>query len=76
MTSAEYWDKLNAHDWYYDFSDDHRVWERGTKQEDDLRALANSVEDGKELYEAFHKYMFSGKSWGTERFPKPERPNE
>ena len=76
MTPAEYWDKLAAHDWYYAFSDDHRVWLRGTKQEDDLRALANSVEGGKELYEAFHKYMFSGKSWGTERFPKPERPSE
>lgn len=76
MTPAEYWDKLAAHDWYYAFSDDHRVWLRGISQEDELKSLAICVEGGQELYKAYHDYMFSGKSWGTERFPKPERPSE
>jgi hypothetical protein len=76
MTPAEYWDKLNAHDWYYAFSDDHRVWERGSRAINELNRLADNIKGGRELLKAFHKHMFSGKAWGTEKSPKPERPSE
>ena len=38
-TSAEYWDALKAHDWYYHFSDDGRVWRRGEAQDSALRRV-------------------------------------
>lgn len=31
-----------AHDWYYNYSDDHKAWERGRAQADKLTALAAS----------------------------------
>ena len=37
MTLREYWDMLNRHDWYYQFSDDHRIWSEGSKNSDQIR---------------------------------------
>lgn len=30
---------LSTHDWYYAYSDDHRVWQRGRDQSNDIQAL-------------------------------------
>ena len=76
-TLAEFWDMLNAHDWYYNFSDDGRVWREGEKAQGRLRTIAAA---GGMAYmtmiDAFSKHAFSGESWGTARAPKPERPTE
>jgi len=32
MERAEFGQKLRQHDWYYGYSDDHRVWTRGRNQ--------------------------------------------
>tara|TARA_Y100000385_G_scaffold287967_1_gene353413 strand:- start:1688 stop:1891 length:204 start_codon:yes stop_codon:yes gene_type:complete len=28
---------LKKHDWYFDYSDDHRAWQRGRDQRDEIR---------------------------------------
>ncbi len=28
---------LKKHDWYFDYSDDHRVWEKGRNERDEIR---------------------------------------
>jgi len=28
---------LKTHDWFYQYSDDHRVWKKGRDQEDEIR---------------------------------------
>lgn len=28
---------LKKHDWYFDYSDDHRVWQRGRDERDEIR---------------------------------------
>ena len=28
---------LKTHDWYYEYSDDHRVWQRGRDERDEIR---------------------------------------
>lgn len=28
---------LKAHDWYFEYSDDHRVWQRGRDERDEIR---------------------------------------
>ena len=37
MERAEFGTKLRQHDWYYAYSDDHRVWTRGRNQMQALR---------------------------------------
>ncbi len=47
-TEQEYRAALKAHDWYYDYSDDHSVWSAGRAQRDQLRQLRKSLDsDGK-----------------------------
>lgn len=75
MTLDEYYDILDKHDWFYEFSDDSRVYGRGVKAKQDLLNTANQHgQEYKNLYDAFKKYHFSGKPWGTEEAPKPEKP--
>lgn len=70
----ELYDQLEMHDWYYGFSDDHRVYSNGVKEEERLRVAAKTIEEGTDLIKAFHKHYFSGPSWKTEKTTKPERP--
>jgi hypothetical protein len=37
------YDQLKGHDWYYGYSDDHRVWKRGQRRQDHLRKLLESL---------------------------------
>ena len=70
---AEFWKFCESHDWYYSFSDDNRVWRRGTEQRKWLETQAAGNADLNAIYTAFHDYHFSGKSFGTAQTPKPLR---
>jgi hypothetical protein len=37
------YNQLHWHDWYYEYSDDHRVWKKGQIQHDHLRNLVTSL---------------------------------
>ena len=71
----ELWDQLNVFDWFFDFSDDHRVWTNGCAEQNRLIRAAAAIEGGDGMRQAFAKHHFSGKSWNTEKAPKPERPS-
>lgn len=45
ITIEEYYRLLKAHDWYYEFSDDHRVWKEGQRKSDYLRKVADLKSD-------------------------------
>lgn len=71
---AEFYDVLERHDWYYYFSDDMSVHNKGELAQKNVEAMAKlSVEHGT-LFDAFNAHVFSGKPWGTERAPKPIKP--
>lgn len=36
---------LKAHDWYYEMSDDHRVWREGCAAEGKLREAVRAIKD-------------------------------
>lgn len=74
ISLTDYWNRLNGHDWYYDFSDDHRVWKEGHAVQKELEGIARQSPDHKALYEGFGSHHFSGPSWGTPKTPKPPRP--
>lgn len=82
MTTADkvslpkYWEMLCQFDWFYDFSDDLNTWERGKRDHEKIEAIANQSPEHKKLFEDFKKHMSSGPAYGTERLPRPERPEE
>ena len=75
VSLKSYWDMLNAHDWYYDYSDDHSVWKAGLANKQRLRALADDSVDHKEMCTGFEKHYFSGEVFGTLKLPKPPKPS-
>jgi hypothetical protein len=74
MTLAEFYDRCAAFDWFYDYSDDHRVWQRGCAAHDVLRAESARDPAKREIYQAWRRHMFGGPEWGTQKAPCPERP--
>ena len=68
---------LTRHDWYYDHSDDHSVWQKGRDASENLRRIAESNgQEYKDLRLSFRAYYFSGKTFGKEEQPYPEKPKE
>lgn len=77
MTLNEYYDLLDNHDWYFDFSDDRNVRALGQNNDHKIKKIANT--HGKKylaLYQHFHLHHFSGPSFDSPEAPKPERPEE
>ena len=72
MSLKEFDAKLAAFDWFYDFSDDHSVWERGRAAEAPLLATAKSSPQHRALYNLWHRHHFTGKPWGTQEFTRDE----
>ena len=67
MTLNEFYTKLGFHDWYYQYSDDHRVWRNGQDNWDRLNEVAKESPEHWALFEAYASHVFS-------QTPKPERP--
>ena len=44
MTRKDFADALRRHDWYYSYSDDHRVWRRGQDETAALKASHSALE--------------------------------
>lgn len=40
---GKYLDIVRAHDWFHHFSDDHRIWQRGQADKDNLKALYSTL---------------------------------
>ena len=71
---VEYYDLLEAHDWTYNFTDDHRVWKLGQATQNNIVRISNKSPEHEELYKAFSNHVFSGFPWGTEKASKPIKP--
>jgi hypothetical protein len=71
---SEFWEKLNKFNWYYDFSDDSKIWDRGKLTHRELAAIAKISPEHQTLYNKFTKHAYSGRAWGNEKVPKPARP--
>jgi hypothetical protein len=75
MTPQEFWDACEAHDWFYDFSDDGEVARRGRAHEEMLQRQAQiSGPPCPEMFKQFKEFHFSGESFGKPQIQKPERP--
>ena len=76
ITLSKYYDMLSGHDWYYDYSDDHSVWQKGRDASEQLRRIAENGQEYKDLRLAFRAYYFSGDAFGKEKQPYPKKPDE
>ena len=57
---SKYLDILHAHDWFHHFSDDHRIWQRGQADKDNLKALYSNLtpDEKQQAMDAFiDKYL-------------------
>lgn len=57
----QYWNRLERHDWFYEYSDDHSVWKRGSDYERELMYDARKDKRAESLFEAYRAYMMRGK---------------
>ena len=51
---------LQDHDWFYQYSDDYSVYERGDRESDTINAVINALKDagfGKEADDLYDKYL-------------------
>ena len=72
ITLQEFYDLLAAHDWSYQYSDDHRQWTKGSDMQ---RRLTNIVREYKgtayeKLYNDYRDWWFSA----DDDIVKPVRP--
>jgi hypothetical protein len=74
MNLAEFYNELERHDWFYQFSDDHGVWCAGERDCNRLKAIAETSPEHRKLMSDFAAYHYSGESFGKPQAPKPERP--
>jgi hypothetical protein len=70
----DFYDRLEKADWYYEMSDDQRVWRAGCAAFDKIVAETETSDEKKDLYNRWRAHMFSGDPWKTVRAPRPERP--
>lgn len=74
MKLAEFYARLERHDWWYEMSDDPKVFRAGQAERDALRVIAITGPEHQDLYEAMvahHRWNGTGA-----RPPKPARPVE
>jgi hypothetical protein len=75
MLTAEFWDACEAHDWYYNFSDDHGVWRRGEDERKRLIALAESNPDFLDIFMRWQAHKLAPLMTNNACHPpKPKRP--
>ena len=70
----EFFKQCQSHDWYYQYSDDGRVYDRGRETSHRLQSKAKTHPALMEIYKSWSNYKFTGKSFGTEQSPEPVIP--
>ena len=58
MDIQEFFKLLENHDWFYQYSDDHRAWEKGRKEGQRLQSIIQEVPLYTTMYLAMSDYMF------------------
>lgn len=67
MTPREYWTACRLHDWTYMYSDDPGVYRAGREESERLLSIADTSEEHKSIYAAWHAYHFDNAA-------KPDEP--
>ena len=58
MSPSEFFKLLEKHDWYYQYSDDHRAWEKGSNESKRIQAIAQEIPLFLDMYRDYSNYMY------------------
>ena len=58
MEASEFFSLLEKHDWFYQYSDDHRAWEKGSTESKRLQAIIQENDMFTRMYLTYSDYMF------------------
>lgn len=75
-TPGEYWDQLKKHDWFYDFSDDQSVWDRGQREAGRLYTLSKTSPEHEKLWADWNAHINSGIRQTEPLLEEPKRPEK
>lgn len=68
---------LKSHDWYFRMSDDDRSYDRGKREEDEIKKLVSTLgEEGKELYDKYKKEAGIKEGEGAYEYEKGKETGE
>ena len=73
MNLQEFYDLLKRHDWSFEYSDDHRHWQRGRDQLNQIQDILKQNKDNprnRSLYDQYRAWAFDVEGDIT----KPEKP--
>ena len=73
MNLQEFYDLLKRHDWSFEYSDDHRHWQRGRDQLNQSQGILKQNEDNPRYRSLFDQY----RAWAFDvegDITKPEKP--
>ena len=71
MTVEQYFALCEGFDWYYDFTEDFGIWQKGKETNANLMRYANQNDTFMRIYTQWKLYKFSGANFGTKQCPKP-----
>jgi hypothetical protein len=71
MTREEFADRLQRHDWHYNMSDDQSVWQRGFRDDNEIRAIAQTTPKFARMYDDAWFLHFDPETFGTTRDKAP-----
>ena len=54
MNIEQYFNLCSTHDWFYQYSDDHRVWQEGSRHAERIRYLASDNEAYEKIRQEFN----------------------
>ena len=71
MTVEQYFALCENFDWFYDFTEDFRIWQKGKETNFNLMKYAEQNLTYMRIYTAWKTFNFSGANFGTPQKPKP-----
>jgi len=57
MDLAGYFKSLESHDWYYNYSDDHRAWSKGSEESRRLQSIAQENPTLLRMYDDYSNWV-------------------
>lgn len=54
---------LQTHDWFFDYSDDHRVWKRGVEERKEIKKEAARIGRPELVRQAFERFKAGDLDW-------------
>lgn len=68
---------LKSHDWYFKMSDDDRSYDRGKREEDEIKQLVSTLgEEGKKLYDKYKKEANIKEGMGAYEYEEGKKAGE